>query len=420
MKFVALLSGGKDSCCNVWKCEQEGHELVCLANLCPPEGTGEELNSFMYQSAAHGVIPQLAECFGVPLIRQEITGSAVCQDLDYIQGDDDTASRDEVEDLYELLLKVGREYPEVKGVSCGAILSTYQRLRVEDVCKRLSLTPLTYLWQMDRNALLDDLCNNNFEVVLVKVAGAGLEPYKHLGKKLSALRPQLHTLHHNLGLDLCGEGGEYESLVLDCPMFARTGKRLRIVSSEVLLDEEDCSVGNLLIKECVVEYREEEEEEDSADDNHVIISRNSSGVMMREFDAIRNCAAALAVQAAAAASQNNKTSLQSRQSAWGGTGTVLIPTSLLQGGNDSLDSTSITATPPGGSVCPGGYGNTGLLLPTGDSSTGDSATIREQLRSIFSYLPSLLASVGVSKIEDATFIHLYLRHMHDFAAVNEE
>ena len=116
MKFVALLSGGKDSCCNVWKCEQEGHELVCLANLCPPEGAGEELNSFMYQSAAHGVIPKLAECFGVPLIRQDITGSAVCQDLDYVHGSDDTTRRDEVEDLYELLLKVVQQYPEVKGV----------------------------------------------------------------------------------------------------------------------------------------------------------------------------------------------------------------------------------------------------------------------------------------------------------------
>ena len=106
---------------------------------------------------------------------------------------------------------------------------------------------------MDRNALLDDLCNNNFEVVLVKVAGAGLDPYKHLGKQLSLLRPQLHSLNQKLGLDLCGEGGEYESLVLDCPMFAKTGKRLRIVASEVLLDEEDCSVGNLLIKDCQVE-----------------------------------------------------------------------------------------------------------------------------------------------------------------------
>lgn len=38
MRFVALISGGKDSCYNMMKCVAEGHELVCLANLQPPEG----------------------------------------------------------------------------------------------------------------------------------------------------------------------------------------------------------------------------------------------------------------------------------------------------------------------------------------------------------------------------------------------
>ena len=121
MKFVALLSGGKDSCYNILKCEKEGHELVCLANLCPPEGAGEEMNSFMYQSAAHGIIPQMAECFGVPLIRRAIIGRAMCQHLDYEVNTQDT---DEVEDLYLLLAEIIAKYPEIKGVSCGAILST--------------------------------------------------------------------------------------------------------------------------------------------------------------------------------------------------------------------------------------------------------------------------------------------------------
>jgi diphthine-ammonia ligase len=230
MKYLALLSGGKDSCYNVLKAEQEGHTLVCLANLCPPEGAGEEMNSFMYQSAAHGIIPQMAECFGVPLIRRAITGKAVCQNLDY---EVDTEEVDEVEDLYLLLAEIVEKYPEIKGVSCGAILSTYQRLRVENVCNRLGLTPLTYLWQMDRSQLLDELCDHQFEVILVKVAGAGLDPYKHLGKTLSSLKPQLYNLHHKLGLDLCGEGGEYESLVLDCPLFRKSGKRLKILCGQL-------------------------------------------------------------------------------------------------------------------------------------------------------------------------------------------
>lgn len=36
MKFVALISGGKDSCYNVMHCLVQGHELAALANLRPP------------------------------------------------------------------------------------------------------------------------------------------------------------------------------------------------------------------------------------------------------------------------------------------------------------------------------------------------------------------------------------------------
>ena len=142
MKFVALLSGGKDSCYNAVKCVEHGHELVCLANLLPPQDfEGEELNSFMYQSAAYNAIPALAECFEVPLIRRHIHGQALVQSLDYsnISTPSSTASTveavdDEVEDLYELLLEVKQQFPDCQGISCGAIVSTYQRLRLEHVC----------------------------------------------------------------------------------------------------------------------------------------------------------------------------------------------------------------------------------------------------------------------------------------------
>jgi diphthine-ammonia ligase len=80
------------------KCVDHGHELICLANLHPAEESIDEINSYMYQSAAHNVIPALAQCFGVPLIRKAILGQTIIQSLDYERSVDD-----EVEDLYELL-----------------------------------------------------------------------------------------------------------------------------------------------------------------------------------------------------------------------------------------------------------------------------------------------------------------------------
>jgi diphthine-ammonia ligase len=40
MKYVALLSGGKDSCYNLVHCAQNGHELIAAASLRPEDGKG--------------------------------------------------------------------------------------------------------------------------------------------------------------------------------------------------------------------------------------------------------------------------------------------------------------------------------------------------------------------------------------------
>lgn len=40
MKYVGLLSGGKDSCFNLLHCKRNGHELVAAASLGPPDGKG--------------------------------------------------------------------------------------------------------------------------------------------------------------------------------------------------------------------------------------------------------------------------------------------------------------------------------------------------------------------------------------------
>ncbi|KAG2013521.1 hypothetical protein CC2G_010422 [Coprinopsis cinerea AmutBmut pab1-1] len=63
--------------------------------------------------------------------------------------------------------------------------------------------------------------------VLIKVAGIGLTP-KHLGKTLAEMQPTLTKLNSLYGLHVCGEGGEYETLTIDCPLF-----KSRIVLEEI-------------------------------------------------------------------------------------------------------------------------------------------------------------------------------------------
>ena len=75
----------------------------------------------------------------------------------------------QVEDLYRLLQTVVAAQPGVTGVSVGAILSDYQRVRVESVCLRLGLTPLAYLWRRDQSRLLGEMVEAGVQAVLIKV-----------------------------------------------------------------------------------------------------------------------------------------------------------------------------------------------------------------------------------------------------------
>jgi hypothetical protein len=51
MKFVALLSGGKDSCFNISHCQKNGHQLMAAASLRPHEGIGERWTLSKIQTA---------------------------------------------------------------------------------------------------------------------------------------------------------------------------------------------------------------------------------------------------------------------------------------------------------------------------------------------------------------------------------
>lgn len=231
MKFVALISGGKDSFFNIYHCLSQGHELIALGNLHPKEIDQHEIDSFMFQTVGHDIIEYYASCLDVPLYRQLITGSSSNQNLEY-----SPTQNDEIEDLHELLSTIKASHPDLEAVSCGAILSHYQRTRVENVCDRLNLTSLAYLWQRDQYELMQEMCNNQLDARIIKVAAIGLNK-NHLGKSITELFPTLVKLNQLYQVHICGEGGEFETMVFDCPLF-RT-KKLEIAAKEVVGDPSD-------------------------------------------------------------------------------------------------------------------------------------------------------------------------------------
>lgn len=216
MKVLCLISGGKDSIYNIHKCIQYGHTPVALANLYPADKQLDELDSYCFQTVGFQLIHDISLCMNLPLYQCHIYGNtSINQSLHYTTID----YRDEIEQLYRLIKYVCTLHTDIQAISCGAILSNYQRLRMENICQRLSLISLTYLWQYNQSVLLSSMVADNINAILIKTASSGLSADKHCNKSIDELQSYLQCTHDTHGINVCGEGGEYESLVLDCKLY---------------------------------------------------------------------------------------------------------------------------------------------------------------------------------------------------------
>uniref|UniRef100_A0AC35U9M4 Diphthine--ammonia ligase n=1 Tax=Rhabditophanes sp. KR3021 TaxID=114890 RepID=A0AC35U9M4_9BILA len=252
MKVCGLISGGKDSIYNLMLAKEHGHEIVCLANLFPPPNGPQELDSYMYQCVGSEAVHFIGEAMnGMPLFRKQITGKPINTEMEYKNDNDE----DEVEDLYLLMQIVLKNHPDVQAVSVGAIESEYQKKRVEHVCQRLGLKMLAYMWKKDQKKLLDDMIRDGVNAIIIKVAAAGLTT-KFLGQSIKEARDSLHEVEKKFHINVCGEGGEYETFVVDCPLFTQ---RINITLSEAVLHTPpDDTVSILLLQEleCGPKYAE--------------------------------------------------------------------------------------------------------------------------------------------------------------------
>ena len=406
MKFVALVSGGKDSIYSILECLRLGHILLGCVHLgapIPNERDGEKEveveveESYMYQTAASETLQVLIEeCLQVPLVVFPRRGKSIQTSLIYDTNDNEqdnatntaaTSSHDEVEDLYWALQQAQGRFPDVQAVSSGAILSTYQRVRVEHVCSRLGLTSLSYLWRVaPQHELLPKMLQDGIVAVIVRAAcPPGLLPRKHLNVTLNELwnRGLLQRWHRQYQFHICGEGGEYETLVLDSPLH-----RKKLVLDQVEIVETDDGVGFLKIISC---HAEEKGEHDVHLFQHLPTSSQSEPYF----------------------SNQTKSSLTSNMCTPEASRIEISPTTP-----------SVAFLP---AVCQGAGGllHVSEVMAPAAASSGREGSIQEshlalaEAMQVFSILRKVLARYSATP-EDVVMVHLYLSEITLFAAINTQ
>jgi diphthine-ammonia ligase len=222
MKVGVLFSGGKDSCYSIYLAKEYGYNVSCLITL---ESNNKE--SYMFHTPSISKVEFQAKAQGIPIIIKKTAG----------------VKEKELIELEEAIKQAIDQYG-VDGIVSGAIESVYQATRIQTTCNKLGIECFNPLWQKDQIEILEDLIKDKFEVIITGVFAYPLDE-KWLGKKIDKqFITEITKLSKEYKINPAGEGGEYESLVINCPLFK---KRLKITGYD------DYGEGNSIRREVLVE-----------------------------------------------------------------------------------------------------------------------------------------------------------------------
>ena len=202
MKLAALISGGKDSMFSIQRAKEDGHEVTHLVTIIP-----DNKDSYMFHSANIHLTELISEACRIPLVTEISSGE----------------KEKELSDLKRALSNL-----DVEGVIAGAIESEYQTSRVRNICDELGLELYAPLWHNEPESLVREMVER-MDIRMVKVAAGGLDE-SWLGRRFDdKLLDDLKELNRKYRIHFAGEGGEYETLVLDAPFYE---KRIELVETD--------------------------------------------------------------------------------------------------------------------------------------------------------------------------------------------
>ncbi len=200
--LVTSWSGGKDSCFALMKAIAMGYHPSVLLNVLNEEGK---------ISRSHGIPSAIlraqADAAGLPIQMME-------------------SSWKDYEPKFIHALKELKEKYQLTHAVFGDIDLQAHRDWEEKVCAKAGLIALLPLWQQNRKRLVIDMLEAGIETIIVSCNLQMGESY--LGKPLTG---DLVEELASLGIDPCGENGEYHTLVRNCPLF-QTAIQVSVTSTQ--------------------------------------------------------------------------------------------------------------------------------------------------------------------------------------------
>jgi diphthine-ammonia ligase len=184
-------SGGKDSCFALMQAIKDGYQPAVLLNVLNEAG-------------------QISRSHGIPAAILELQAKAAGLPLQLL-----ASSWADYEVKFTATLKQLKQNHHLSYAVFGDIDLQPHRDWEEKVCRNAGLTAVLPLWQQDREQLVMQMLDAGIKTIIVS-CNETLGP-DFLGRLIDA---QCVADLKNAGVDVCGENGEFHTLVLDCPIFS--------------------------------------------------------------------------------------------------------------------------------------------------------------------------------------------------------
>lgn len=183
-------SGGKDSCFALMQATQQGYQPKVLLNVLNEAG-------------------KISRSHGIPSAILRAQAEATNLPIHLISSSWNDYEKNFIEALTYLTKK-----HQLSHAIFGDIDLQPHRDWEEKVCTAAGLKAVLPLWQQNRKQLVMQMLSSGIETIIVscnEVMGK-----RFLGQQLT--ETLVDELEH-LGVDACGENGEFHTLVLNCPVF---------------------------------------------------------------------------------------------------------------------------------------------------------------------------------------------------------
>lgn len=192
MNVAVLWSGGKESCLACYKIITQGYNVACIVTFV-------------------GNTPFL--CHPLPLMSLQ---SQVLE-IPHFKVKIEEPYRESYREAISRLIKT----KGIEGIVTGDIspINHTHRNWIEDVCTGLDLDIIKPLWGLDPYKILNEVVSNGFRAIFTCVKQPWFSE-EWLGRELDRNRLNgLKALNNKYGINLCGEKGEYHTMIIDAPIF---------------------------------------------------------------------------------------------------------------------------------------------------------------------------------------------------------